>query len=238
MDLLLTHGYFLYEDPKELQIMKPYAPLGILYLSSHLRAKGFDVEVYDSTFGSREELFRILACGPPSILGIGGNLMTRRTVLDILSAAKAAGWKVILGGPEPASYAAEYLDAGADVIVEGEAERTVEELLPALRSGSIERVIERIRGIVYRLPDGSLARTPARELIPDLDSQPWPDRERVDIPQYLDAWRGRHGSGSVSVITARGCPYHCTWCSHSTFGKTHRRRSPAGVVDEVAWILN
>jgi anaerobic magnesium-protoporphyrin IX monomethyl ester cyclase len=34
MDLLLTHGYFLYEDPKELQIMKPYAPLGILYLSS------------------------------------------------------------------------------------------------------------------------------------------------------------------------------------------------------------
>ncbi len=36
MDLLLTHGYFLYEDAKELQIMKPYAPLGILYLSSHL----------------------------------------------------------------------------------------------------------------------------------------------------------------------------------------------------------
>ena len=45
MDLLLTHGYFLHEDPKELQIMKPYAPLGILYLSSHLRAKGFAVEM-------------------------------------------------------------------------------------------------------------------------------------------------------------------------------------------------
>ena len=40
MELLLTHGYFLAEDPKELQIMKPYAPLGLLYLSSHLRAKG------------------------------------------------------------------------------------------------------------------------------------------------------------------------------------------------------
>src|SRR5206468_69722 len=66
MDLLLTHGYFLYEDPKELQIMKPYAPLGILYLSSHLRAKHFGVEVYDSTFGSRQELFRILADGPPA----------------------------------------------------------------------------------------------------------------------------------------------------------------------------
>ncbi len=51
-ELLLTHGYFLYEDPKELQIMKPYAPLGILYLCSHLRAKGFDVDVFDTTFST------------------------------------------------------------------------------------------------------------------------------------------------------------------------------------------
>ena len=60
MDLLLTHGFFLNEDPKELRIMKPYPPLGILYLSSHLRARGFDVEIYDSTFGTREELDAIL----------------------------------------------------------------------------------------------------------------------------------------------------------------------------------
>ena len=50
MDLLLTHGYFLYEDPKELQIMKPYPPLGILYICAHLRKKNFKVEVFDSTF--------------------------------------------------------------------------------------------------------------------------------------------------------------------------------------------
>ena len=83
MRLLLTHGYFLAEDAKEQQIMKPYAPLGILYLSSHLRARGFDVDIYDSTFGSREELFRILNDGPPAALGIYGNLMTRGNVLDI-----------------------------------------------------------------------------------------------------------------------------------------------------------
>jgi radical SAM superfamily enzyme YgiQ (UPF0313 family) len=234
MDLLLTHGYFLYEDPKELQIMKPYAPLGILYLSSHLRAKGFDVEVYDSTFGSKEELFRILAAGPPSILGISGNLMTRRTVLEIVTAARAAGWKVILGGPEPASYALEYLRAGADVIVEGEAEITLQELIPALRSGTIDSVA----GIILRSSDGSIVRTAGRPLIPNLDAQPWPDRGRVDIARYLRVWRERHGAGSVSVITARGCPYHCAWCSHSTFGKTHRRRSARAVVDEVEWILD
>ena len=63
MDLLLTHGYFLEDDAKERAIMKPYPPLGILYLSSHLRAKGFDVEIYDSTFGSRRELIGILERG-------------------------------------------------------------------------------------------------------------------------------------------------------------------------------
>jgi len=135
MDLLLTHGYFLYEDAKELQIMKPYAPLGILYLSSHLRAKGFDVEVFDTTFASRQELCHLLESSPPSVLGVYANLMTRPSVLQILQAAKAAGWKTVVGGPEPAAYIREYLDAGADVVVIGEGEVTMEELLPALRNG-------------------------------------------------------------------------------------------------------
>src|ERR1700690_173554 len=98
-DLLLAHGYFLSEDPKERQIMKPYAPLGILYLSSYLRAKGFDVDIYDSTFGWGGEFFGIWDAGPPAAIGISGTLMPRRNVLDIVARARAAGWKVILGGP-------------------------------------------------------------------------------------------------------------------------------------------
>jgi radical SAM superfamily enzyme YgiQ (UPF0313 family) len=135
----------------------------------------------------------------------------------------------VLGGPEPPNYPGEYLDAGADAIVTGEGEVSLESLL---RSDNLAGV----PGIQYRSDDGSVARTPPAPLIPDLDLQPWPDRERVDIPRYLSAWRERHGRGSISVITARGCPYHCRWCSHSTYGKTHRRRSPAGVAEEVAWI--
>src|SRR5579863_5178905 len=128
MDLLLTHGFFLNEDPKELRIMKPYPPLGILYLSSHLRGCGLDVEIYDSTFGTREELHAILQKGPPSILGIGANLLTRRNAIELLRVAHDAGWKVVLGGPEPPMYADEYLAHGADVIVQGEAEITMQEL--------------------------------------------------------------------------------------------------------------
>jgi radical SAM superfamily enzyme YgiQ (UPF0313 family) len=233
MDLLLTHGYFLAEDPKEREIMKPYAPLGLLYLSSHLRSRGFDVEIYDSTFGSFEELASLIGTERPPVVGVYGNLMTRANVLRIVGAARAVGCRVVLGGPEPPNYAEEYLSSGADAIVSGEGEVSLESLLRAF-SASIE--LSDVPGIQYRAGDGSIVRTEAAPLIPNLDAQPWPDRERVDIPRYLSAWRARHGKGSVSVITARGCPYHCRWCSHATYGKTHRRRSPGSVADEVAWI--
>src|SRR4249920_2147702 len=130
MDLLLTHGYFLYEDPKELQIMKPYVPLVILYLASHLRSRKFEVEVFDTTFASRQELLNFLESNEPSVLGVYANLMTRGSVLQILQAAKNAGWTTIVGGPEPGAYINEYLAAGADVVVIGEGEHTLEELIP------------------------------------------------------------------------------------------------------------
>jgi anaerobic magnesium-protoporphyrin IX monomethyl ester cyclase len=236
MDLLLTHGYFLDEDAKELAIMKPYVPLGLLYISSHLRNKGFDVEVYDSTFGSRNELVRLLGSQKPSVIGIYGNLMTRGNVTAITRIAREAGWTVVLGGPEPSNYCAEYLEAGAHVVVEGEGELTMEELLAALRR-PCGPDLERVNGISFRGADGSIVRMPPRAQIADLDSQPWPDRERVDVARYLEVWRKHHGSGSLAIITARGCPYHCRWCSHSTFGKTNRRRSPEKVVDELEWLL-
>ena len=140
MDILLTHGYFLYEDPKELQIMKPYPPLGILYICSHLRNKGFKAEVFDSTFSSRQQLWDLLRQGPPSVLGVYANLMTRPNVVEILRTAKEAGWRTVVGGPEPGAYVDEYLAAGADVVVVGEGELTLEEVVPVLRAGALDRL--------------------------------------------------------------------------------------------------
>lgn len=234
-DLLLTHGYFLSEDEKEQQIMRPYAPLGLLYLSAHLRRAGFDTEIFDSTFASRSQLLERLATGS-GVLGIYTNLMTRRSVVEIVAAAKRLGWTVVLGGPESANYPAEYLAAGADAVVIGEGEATLAELLPALaRKGP--RQLHAVSGVVFRNDDGEVITNAERAKIVDLDSLPWPDRERIDQARYVDVWRQHHGMGSVNLITARGCPYRCNWCSHAVFGFTHRRRSPADCARELAHIV-
>jgi len=234
--ILLTHGYFLAEDEKEQQIMKPYAPLGLLYLSAYLKSRGHAVEVYDSTFGTRHDLVAQLEHAPGGTIGIYTNLITRKSVLNITAVAKACGWRVILGGPESASYAEEYLAAGADAIVVGEGEVTLDELLHVLPEKG-EHALHGVRGIAFRDDALRLVRTPERPKIPDLDALPFPDRAAIDLHKYVDVWRHRHGAGSVSLITARGCPYKCTWCSHAVYGYSHRRRSPANVATEVADIV-
>ncbi len=235
-DILLTHGYFLAEDEKERQIMKPYPPLGLLYLSAWLKKSGISVEIFDSTFGERADLMARFARAPGGVLGVYTNLMTRRSVLEIVRAAKLHRWNVVLGGPESANYAAEYLDAGADVIVVGEGEVTLTELLPKLAKAGPHR-LHGINGIVFRDEAGVVVRAPERAKIPDLDALPFPDREAIDHKLYLDAWKTHHGASSINLITARGCPYRCNWCSHAVYGYSHRRRSAANVADEVQWIV-
>lgn len=236
-DLLLTHGYFLSEDEKERQIMKPYPPLGLLSLSAYLKQRGFSVDVYDSTFGTRPELLQRLQSTPGGVLGIYTNLITRRSVLEIIAAARRSNWTVILGGPEGANYPAEYLKAGAHVVVIGEGEVALAELLPLLAVRGPHRLGE-VRGIVFCDESGVVVRTPERAKIPELDALPFPDREAIDHQKYLDAWRTHHGASSINLITARGCPYRCSWCSHAVYGYSHRRRSPENVAAEVAWIVD
>jgi radical SAM superfamily enzyme YgiQ (UPF0313 family) len=240
LELLLTHGYFLYEDPKELQIMKPYAPLGLLYICSHLRKQGFDVEVFDTTFSSRELLFRHLRTETASVLGIYANLMTRSNVVEIMKVAREAGWRVVVGGPEPGAYAQEYLDSGANFVVFGEGEATMQELLTALRAGADLGETgwkSRIAGAAYLDEAGNFHQNPPRMQIADLDAQPWPARHAIELQRYIETWRTHHKQGSVNFITARGCPYKCRWCSHQVYGQTHRRRNPLKVVDEVEWLV-
>ncbi len=235
-DILLSHGYFLSEDEKEQEIMRPYPPMGILYLSAYLKRNDFSVEVFDSTFGERAELYARLSGNRGGILGLYTNLMTRPSVLGIIREAKKYDWTVIVGGPDSANYIGNYLDSGADFVVVGEGEVTLTELLTALKRGG-GKGIAHIHGLAYLNGSGEPVRTPERGGADCISDFPWPDREAVNLDKYLDAWHGRHGETSVALITARGCPYRCKWCSHAVFGYTHRRREPVECADELEHIV-
>jgi anaerobic magnesium-protoporphyrin IX monomethyl ester cyclase len=236
MDVLLAHGYFLAEDAAEQRLMRPHPPLGLLYLSSHLKARGFSVGLFDSTFQRLADFEHHVRSERPPVVGIAVNLMTKRNALRMIAIAKAARARVVVGGPDPPHHADEYLAAGADVVAIGEGEQTLEELLPVLRQSSdatLSDDLACVDGIVFRG-----GRTAPRAQLPQLDRQPFPDRAAIDVQHYLETWRRHHGFGPVSLITARGCPYTCTWCSRSVFGTTHRRRSPQNVADEVSEIVS
>ncbi len=235
MDILLAHGYFLYEDPHELKVMRPYPPLGILYISSYLKSRGFEVQVFDSTFSSMDEFKTLVTRERPGLVGIYTNMMTKRNVLAMVACCQQHGAKVILGGPEPRYYAREYLHAGADIVVNGEGELTLEQLIPHLAQHGLTS-LDHINGIQYLDDSGRVIETLPRVQIQDLSANPWPDREAIDIPGYMRVWKDNHGQSSVSVIQARGCPYTCKWCSHSVYGNTHRRRTPEDAADELLWI--
>lgn len=239
MRIFLTHAYYLMEDANELRIMKPYVPLGILYISSYLKQHGFDVELYDSTFKSFEEQKKKLLDTKPDVIAVYCNLMTKLNVLPLMKFIKSVPelgkTKIILGGPEPPFYSEEFLNAGADIIVESEGEITMKSLCEELVMPSPD--LSKVKGIIFKNGNGEAVKTQARDMVKDIDELPMPDREGVELNLYLDAWKKAHGYSSVSINTMRGCPYTCRWCSHSVYGMSYRRRSPEKTVEEISYII-
>jgi radical SAM superfamily enzyme YgiQ (UPF0313 family) len=238
MNILLTHGYFLHEDEKEKKIMRPYVPLGILYISAWLEKHGYDNEIFDSTFSSFDQLSSTIENNKPRIVAIYTNLMTKLNVLRIIryirSRPELHQTKIVLGGPEVRNHADNFLQHGADFIVLGEGEESMLELTNYIING--EGSISAISGIIYKDATGGLCKTNEREKLKDLDRLPLPNRQKVNLQLYFDAWKEKHGTSSITLNTMRGCPYSCKWCSRAVYGASYRRRTPAHVADEIAWI--
>jgi len=237
MKILLANSYFLERDANEQKIMKPYAPLGMLYVTAMLKRAGHDVHVFDGTFLSPPDFRRRIVELEPDLAGIYANVITREISLGFVRETRELGVPVIVGGPDPTSDPAEYLAAGARAVVRGEGEHTVLDLAAHFEKNGPDEDLTGVPGLALRR-NGDLFLTADRERIDNLDELPLPDRSAVDMEWYVQAWKRRHGYSSLSLITSRGCPYSCTWCSKAIFGGSFRQRSPHGVVEEMQFLID
>ena len=241
--VVVAHSFFLGFDDKQTQKMRPYPPLGTLYVAAALRAAGHDVTVFDAMFASDVSEFAELVrrVGPDAVVLFEDNFnfltkmclrRMRDAALNMATVAHEAGATVIASGSDVADHPEAYLRAGVDFAVFGEGDHTVCELVDGLtRAGSLDP--GSVAGIVYLSDDGGLARTAARrnERHPDVFAHP--ARDLVDIERYRSAWVERHGFFSLNMVSTRGCPFHCNWCAKPIWGQRYAMRSPLDVALEM-----
>lgn len=233
--ILFCHPLFLSLNPEEQALKSPYFPLGLLYLASYARAQGHAVAVFDGTFEQDPRAFSArLAAERPDMVGISAVLPLREMALTLAAQAKAADVLTILGGPDPTKDPPYYLQfPQVDLVVHHEGEQTLDALLRLIDAGTLTP--ERLRrqpGIAYRAA-GEIVVNQPRPPIENLDELPLPARDLIDMNRYLDTWREENGYSSLTISTARGCPYGCDWCRDSVHGQGFRQRSPQSVAAEM-----
>ncbi len=196
--------------------------LGIVMLATILKGRGYEAEVY---FEERGKIDWDSLSGA-DLVGISTITATAPRAYAIAEKVKKMGVPIVFGGPHPTFLPDEALDHG-NYVVRGEGEETIVELIKALETNES---LEGIKGLSYQC-EGRKIHNPPRELCRDLDLLPEIDLRL--IKGYREA-KGWAVSKIIPIITSRGCPFHCTFCSVTPmFGRRYRFRSAMRVIDEI-----
>ena len=164
---------------------------------------------------------------------------------EVASIAKSVDKDIttVLNGLHPSARPADCLThPNVDFVVLGEPEQTMLELTGVLEQGN-EAGFEKVRGIGFRR-NGKTILTSPRPAIQDLDSLPFPARHLLPMNEYFAAVKENPLRGEISkrwtvMITSRGCPNNCIFCSvHVVNGRKWRSRSPENVVDEIEQLVH
>ena len=231
MRVLLIYPYF--KPDRDRSIFR-FPPLGVGYLATAVRDAGHVVELLDCTFLSRDEAFRRATASEADVVGIYSMLTMRADSLEFARRLRRPGRLVVAGGPLPSCDPESFMPE-VDVVARGEGEESLVELLAAHENGGR---LDAVCGLVYRdEATGAPAYTAPRPLRADLDGIGFPARDLYPNADYVRRWRHRGLPATTSVITTRGCPFRCEFCSNAVFGASYRERSAANVVAEVQQAL-
>lgn len=207
-----------------------FLPLGLAYLAAVAREEGHDTTICDAQFQSRESIIRSAATA--DVVGITCVSHNSPEAAHLAHDIKRVNpdTLIVMGGPHVTFTDVDILQYHPyiDVIVRHEGEKTLVELLRACNTGDFSDV----KGITYR-EESTITQTPERPFIQNLDSLPFPARDLLKAEKY-------YKKGSMPrILSGRGCPHRCIFCSTSSmWGHKVRLRSPKNIVDEIESITH
>jgi radical SAM superfamily enzyme YgiQ (UPF0313 family) len=232
MKIVLINPYP--KDSEGINEATVYPPIGLAYLASSLRKEGFeDIRIVDANIRRipNAQLVAQLAAERPDVVGVHVNVVLGGSGVELCRMVKEAlpAARVFIGGPLASSNPVEMLRlSGAEAAVIGEGE---------VRFAQICKGAE-VAGLpgVAHWKDGEVVLTPPAPLIASMDELPFP---AYDLLPPFAMYKSRARRKPVGVIlTSRGCPYQCTYCNSSVFGKRFRARSPENVLAELDLLVH
>lgn len=206
-------------------------PLGLAYLAAMIR-EDHDVRIVDSIAEgyNTEDIAKIIRSYDPDLVGLTA---TTSMIPDAYETAKVAkkineNLKIVLGGPHATFLPEETIQEcpQVDFVVRGEGEHTFKDLVDALEK---KKDLKSITGLSFQR-NGKVVNNPPRELVKNVDDIPMPAYDLLPMKKYR---AGKIEFGTV--ITSRGCPFNCIFCSSSLqFGKKWRGHSVARTLEELS----
>lgn len=241
--VLFSHSYYYKLDPKQWKNKTPFPPLGTLYAASLLRKNGFEVDLFDTNLlDSPKSITSKLDTNKPKYVVIyddGFNYLTkmcltnmREACFEMITIAKSYNCKVIVCSSDSADHYAEYIEKGADFIIQGEGEITLLELIQHLEN---DNDFSLVNGIVFK-SENEIKVNPKRPVLQNLDELPLPAWDLVDMNAYKEIWKQSHQEFTLNLATTRGCPYKCNWCAKPIYGNRYNAHSPEYIVKEITYL--
>jgi len=206
-----------------------YPPLGLAYIASSLEKHGVICNIVDAHALKldHQAICRMVRAFRPDMIGITTNIVTASgaVALGAYLRKKFPRALLVFGGPYATAESAFVLKkTRGDVVVVGEGEETIVDVIKH------QERLASVPGICFRIGN-TIHRTPARPLITDLDTIPFPAYHL--LPPF-SSYKSRSRATPIGVIlTTRGCPYSCIYCNKNIFGKTFRMRSPGNILTEM-----
>ena len=211
--------------------VRKHIPLGLGYLAAVLREGGHEVMIYDAAiedYGVDYYLDKAEAERRPyDLIGVTATTPLIPDAWELAKLGKKRGLITVLGGPHLTIMPLESLqpphDQYVDYVFKGEAEYSFLELINTLAAGRKPDVIP---GIHFKYKD-TIVESPESPMIPDLDALPFPAHDLFKIDRYTNLQPLTDGldphARSFTILTSRGCPYKCTFCSKPEIGRASCR---------------